>query len=122
MDPHPDDVGFVFEALWRKRKFDAVGRRIPAHSCPDVRIPDTVLYKSGYPAQWYFQVGGLLESAWIPLKNHADVTRFRDRLNAYSAASQSGRTLRCVSSLTVETRSGQDPEKEHAVATDSEDL
>jgi hypothetical protein len=73
----PDDVGFIFEALWKKRRFDAEGRRIPAHSCPDVRIPDTVLYKSGYPAQWYFQVGALLASGLPPRQNHGCFTRCR---------------------------------------------
>jgi hypothetical protein len=49
------DVGFVFEALWKKRNFDSEGNRVSSHSCPLVAIPDTVLYRSGFPAQWYFQ-------------------------------------------------------------------
>jgi hypothetical protein len=50
------DVAFIFEALHRKRYVDENGKRIAARrlTSEQVRIPDTVVYKGGFPAQWYF--------------------------------------------------------------------
>jgi len=50
------DVGFIFEALHKKRYVDENGERIAARrlTSAQVRIPDTVVYKGGFPAQWYF--------------------------------------------------------------------
>ena len=67
------DVAFVFEQLWKKRTTDANGEMIQPTGCPGIRIPDTVVYKGGFPANWYFhskQTGQLLkkkpENIFIP--------------------------------------------------------
>ncbi len=46
---------------------------IHQESCPEVRVPDTVVYKGGFPANWYFhsKIDGRLlkkkpESLYIP--------------------------------------------------------
>lgn len=48
-------------------------KTILQEGCPEVRIPDTVVYKGGFPANWYFhsKVDGRLlkkkpESLYIP--------------------------------------------------------
>jgi hypothetical protein len=51
------DVGFIFEALHKRRFFDAAGGRIhPGRRITkeDMMIPETIVYKGGFPAQWYF--------------------------------------------------------------------
>ncbi|EKX39143.1 hypothetical protein GUITHDRAFT_165043 [Guillardia theta CCMP2712] len=48
------DASFIFEQLWKKRFYDHKGRKILPRSCPEVRIPDTVIFRGGFPVQWYF--------------------------------------------------------------------
>eukprot|EP00960_Hanusia_phi_P063516 765503-Hanusia_phi.AAC.3 len=48
------DASFIFEQLWKKRLYDSRGRKIFPRSCPEVRIPDTVIYRGGFPVQWFF--------------------------------------------------------------------
>ena len=50
------DVGFIFDALHKKRFVDEEGIRIQGRrlTADQVRIPETVVYKGGFPAQWYF--------------------------------------------------------------------
>jgi hypothetical protein len=50
------DIGFIFAALHKKRYFDDEGNRIQATrlTAEQVRIPETVVYKAGFPVQWYF--------------------------------------------------------------------
>lgn len=67
------DVAFIFEQLWKKRTTDSTGAKIVPMSCPEVKVPDTIVYKAGYPASWFFhsKVDGRLlkkkpESIYIP--------------------------------------------------------
>lgn len=67
------DCGFVFEQLWKKKVVDEHGNRIQPEPCPEVRVPDTVVYKGGFPANWFFhsKIDGKLlkkkpESLYIP--------------------------------------------------------
>ena len=51
------DVGFIFEALHKRRILDNIGGRIhPGRRITqeEMMIPETVVYKGGFPAQWYF--------------------------------------------------------------------
>ena len=50
------DVSFIFEALHRKRFVDEQGHSIRGRTLTsdEIRIPQTVVYRGGFPAQWYF--------------------------------------------------------------------
>ena len=67
------DCGFIFEQLWKKKVVDEHGNRIQPEPCPEVKVPDTVVYRGGFPANWYFhsKIDGRLlkkktESLYIP--------------------------------------------------------
>ena len=49
------DVAFIFEHLWMKAVVDLDGNKIAPTGCTGVKLMDTVLFKGGYPAAWYFQ-------------------------------------------------------------------
>jgi hypothetical protein len=49
------DVSFIFEHLWTKAVLDVNGIKTAATGCAGIRLPDTVIYRDGYPIAWYFQ-------------------------------------------------------------------
>ena len=54
------------------------------YSCPDVLIPDTIIYRSGFPAQWYFQ--SKVERGRILKKNKKSLTipTIYDKMSAWN--------------------------------------
>ena len=81
------DVGFIFEALWKKRFDKEDERRMNyGYSCPDVLIPDTIIYRSGFPAQWYFQ--SKVERGRILKKNKKSLTipTIYDKMSAWNGS------------------------------------
>ena len=77
------------ERLLTQCVWEFSGKRVPGQCCPEVRIPDTVIYKSGYPAQWYFQ--SKQEKGKILRKNKRSLTipKIYDSMAAWNGICES---------------------------------
>jgi hypothetical protein len=56
---HPSNV---YHSLWRKNSDGC--------SCPDVRVPDTIIFENGHPSVWYFTAA----DGQVKRKNSSNVT------------------------------------------------
>lgn len=72
----------LFHFLWKKNK--------NLESCPDVKIPDTIVYEHNFPTGWYYSVGNTLnKKTGKELETKAigsDFTRQEDKLHGIIAS------------------------------------